>query len=114
MKKKKYFFLNFRIRTDKSGGAWCPKKQIGPKVREWIEIDLGENYRITRTGTQGRYGQGRGQEYAEKFKLEYFRNGKWRTYRNHTKHEVSQSDDYDEVTYIPLSSLSKWILEGMC
>ncbi len=66
-------------------------------VREWIELDLGRDYRVTATATQGRFGAGRGQEYAEAFVLEYYRNatGKWSTYRNHSKHEVRVKCTFD-------------------
>ena len=72
-----------RLGLDLNGGAWCPKKVIEPGVREWIEIDLHRPYRISRTATQGRYGGGQGQEYAEEFLLEYWRPSlkEWKTYR---------------------------------
>eukprot|EP00096_Caligus_rogercresseyi_P011414 TRINITY_DN4481_c0_g1_i2.p1 TRINITY_DN4481_c0_g1~~TRINITY_DN4481_c0_g1_i2.p1 ORF type:complete len:680 (+),score=197.66 TRINITY_DN4481_c0_g1_i2:156-2195(+) len=81
---------NARINKDTFGGAWCPKKPVEKGVREWIEIDLHKDYRITRTGTQGRYGGGRGREYAEEFIFEYWRAGmsEWRVYRNHSGHEI--------------------------
>ena len=85
---------NARLRKDHFGGAWCPKKTIAPGVREWIQIDLKKPYRLTRTATQGRYGSGRGQEYAEAFQLEYWRPGfgnesdSWITYKNHSGHTV--------------------------
>ncbi len=82
-----------------SGGAWCPKTPVGPGVREWLQVDLGQEYLLTRAGTQGRYGQGRGQEYAEQFLLEYWRPGfgdeeeeeNWAVYRNHTGHRVRET-----------------------
>ena len=79
-----------RLDQDLYGGAWCPKKVIEPGVREWIEIDLKRQYRITQTATQGRYGGGQGQEYAEQFILEYWRPSlrEWTTYRNHSGHSI--------------------------
>ena len=94
---KIYLYFIDRLRKDFFGGAWCPKTTIAPGVREWIQIDLKRPYRITRTATQGRYGSGRGQEYAEAFKLEYWRpefgneTDSWRTYRNHSGHSVQYS-----------------------
>jgi len=41
-----------RLGKDIYGGAWCPKEVIAPGVREWIEIDLHREYRLTRTATQ--------------------------------------------------------------
>ena len=91
------FHKLYRLRKDHFGGAWCPKKTIAPGIREWIQIDLKKAYRITRTATQGRYGSGRGQEYAESFQLEYWRPGfgnasdSWVTYKNHSGHTVIKS-----------------------
>ncbi|KAE8746605.1 hypothetical protein FOCC_FOCC006719 [Frankliniella occidentalis] len=59
-----------RIRQEMNGGAWCPKAQISSEVREYLEVDLQAEHRITRTETQGRFGNGQGQEYAEQFLLE--------------------------------------------
>lgn len=39
------------------------------------------NHLITWTETQGRFGNGQGQEYAEAFFLEYWRNSKWYQYK---------------------------------
>ncbi|XP_015122138.1 discoidin domain-containing receptor 2 [Diachasma alloeum] len=71
---------NARIRQEKNGGAWCPKAQISSGIREFLEIDLTRDHLITWTETQGRFGNGQGQEYAETFYLEYFRESKWHSY----------------------------------
>ncbi|XP_060832815.1 discoidin domain-containing receptor 2-like isoform X1 [Bombus pascuorum] len=73
---------NARIRQEKNGGAWCPKAQISSAIREYLEIDLTKNHLIAWTETQGRFGNGQGQEYAEAFFLEYWRDTKWHQYRN--------------------------------
>ena len=94
----------FRVRTETFGGAWCPKGSISEGVREWIQIDLGAEYRIRRTGTQGRFGGGRGQEYVEKFFLEYWREriGKWTKYTNQSGHEVGMHHFYFCYFFQPL------------
>ena len=51
-----------RARQDRKGGAWCPAHTISRGVREWIEINLHMDYRITSTETMGRFGGGQGQE----------------------------------------------------
>ena len=53
-------------------------------------MDLKKEFRISRVGSQGRYGQGQGKEFAEHYLLEYWRQalGKWVTYSNHTGHQV--------------------------
>lgn len=73
-----------RVRTENHGGAWCPKPQITAEPKEWIEIDLHSVHVITGVETQGRFGNGQGQEFAEAYVLEYWRPrlGKWVRYRN--------------------------------
>ncbi|KYN06614.1 Discoidin domain-containing receptor 2 [Cyphomyrmex costatus] len=73
---------NARIRQEKNGGAWCPKAQISSAIREYLEIDLTRDHLITWTETQGRFGNGQGQEYAEAFFLEYRRHEKWHQYKD--------------------------------
>ncbi|XP_012523406.1 uncharacterized protein LOC105829245 [Monomorium pharaonis] len=73
---------NARIRQEKNGGAWCPKAQISSAIREYLEIDLTRDHLITWTETQGRFGNGQGQEYAEAFFLEFWRHEKWHQYKD--------------------------------
>ena len=47
-----------RIRTERNGGAWCPKQQISSDVYEWLEVDLGQLTVVTQVETQGRFGNG--------------------------------------------------------
>ena len=76
-----------RIRTEHRGGAWCPLRPITDEVHEFLQIDLGRLTVLTAAETQGRFGNGRGKEWAETYELEYWRPGwdaqtGWRTYRN--------------------------------
>ena len=48
----------FRIRTEKSGGAWCPQNIISRNVYEWMQIDMEEVKMVTLIETQGRFGNG--------------------------------------------------------
>jgi len=48
----------FRIRTERNGGAWCPKQPISRDTYEWLEIDLQELKVVTQVETQGRFGYG--------------------------------------------------------
>ncbi|XP_022175089.1 uncharacterized protein LOC111037041 [Myzus persicae] len=75
---------NARIRQEKNGGAWCPKAQISSEVREYLEIDLDEDHLVTWTETQGRWGNGQGQEFTEAFTVEYWRKsiGRWVEYKD--------------------------------
>ncbi|XP_046466672.1 discoidin domain-containing receptor 2 isoform X1 [Neodiprion pinetum] len=79
-----------RLRTENQGGAWCPKEQITTEPREWLQVDLHTVHLITATGTQGRFGNGVGVEYAEAYLLEYWRPrlGKWVRYRDAKGEEV--------------------------
>lgn len=79
-----------RLNQDIKGGAWCPRSQITTESTEWLEIDLHSVHVITGTGTQGRFGNGQGQEYAEAYVIEYWRPklGKWVRYRTVEGQEV--------------------------
>ena len=55
------------------GGAWCPRSVIQEGTEEWLEINLHRPFRITATETQGRFGGGQGQEFAEFYQLQYWR-----------------------------------------
>nr|XP_024218866.1 discoidin domain-containing receptor 2 isoform X2 [Halyomorpha halys] len=75
---------NGRLRHDKNGGAWCPKNTVTKETYEHLEIDLGRLTVVTGTRTQGRFGNGQGQEFAEEFFLDYWRPGftRWRRWRS--------------------------------
>uniref|UniRef100_A0A146LSE5 Discoidin domain-containing receptor 2 n=3 Tax=Lygus hesperus TaxID=30085 RepID=A0A146LSE5_LYGHE len=79
-----------RVRQERNGGAWCPKNQITTEPKDWLEIDLHSVHVITATETQGRFGNGQGQEFAEAYILEYWRPrlGKWVRYRDLKGNEV--------------------------
>jgi len=47
-----------RIRTERNGGAWCPKQPISRDTYEWLEIDLHQLKVVTQVETQGRFGYG--------------------------------------------------------
>ena len=47
-----------RMRNDRRGGAWCPRKPISATDYEWIEVDLESVKVITEIETQGRLGNG--------------------------------------------------------
>ncbi|CAH2217414.1 jg22536, partial [Pararge aegeria aegeria] len=79
-----------RLNQEIKGGAWCPKSQITTESAEWLEINLHTVHVISATGTQGRFGNGQGVEYAEAYVLEYWRPklGKWIRYRGADGQEV--------------------------
>lgn len=79
-----------RLRTEAHGGAWCPKHQVTTEPTEWLEVDLHRVHVVTAVETQGRFGNGQGQEFAEAYLLEYWRPrlGKWVRYRDVKGEEV--------------------------
>ncbi|KAF4518477.1 hypothetical protein B566_EDAN006482, partial [Ephemera danica] len=78
-----------RLRHDKSGGAWCPRRQITRETTEYLQVELHVPHALTGTRTQGRFGNGQGQEYAEEFALEYWRPGmpSWKRWRDRKRKE---------------------------
>ena len=64
-----------RLNMNIEGGAWCPKSYVSKDGSEYLEIDLARETRITGVLTQGRHANGIGQEYAEFFMIEYWRQG---------------------------------------
>ncbi|XP_046642063.1 discoidin domain-containing receptor tyrosine kinase B-like isoform X2 [Daphnia pulicaria] len=90
-----------RLNIDRSGGAWCPKQQIAENVKEYLQINLANVSVINGIATQGRYGNGRGQEYAEQFKLEYWRPelDLWHTYRQRDGNDIFEGN-WDTTTVI--------------
>ncbi|XP_045197424.2 discoidin domain-containing receptor 2-like isoform X2 [Mercenaria mercenaria] len=90
---------NARIRTEKNGGAWCPKQLVDKNSYEYLQIDLGKLMVITKVEVQGRFGNGKGMEYAEAFLLEYQRQdgGEWIRFRNKFGEEKFEGN---ENTYL--------------
>ena len=81
------FFLFYlsRIRTELEGGAWCPEKPIGINSYEYLEIELRQLFFVNAIETQGRFGNGQGNEYAEYYQIQYQRENRsapWLTYHN--------------------------------
>lgn len=80
-----------RLRNDKNGGAWCPRQMVSRDAKEYLEINLEELHVITGCRTQGRFGNGQGQEYAEEYMIEYWRPNftKWVRWKNREGKEVN-------------------------
>ncbi|XP_054276180.1 discoidin domain-containing receptor tyrosine kinase B-like [Macrosteles quadrilineatus] len=90
-----------RLKNDKHGGAWCPRHMVTQEAREFLEIDLREVHVLTATRTQGRYGNGQGQEYTEEFYLDYWRPGfsKWRRWQSFATKSVLPGNT-DTITVV--------------
>ncbi|KAK0063350.1 discoidin domain-containing receptor 2 [Biomphalaria pfeifferi] len=80
---------NARIRHEKKGGAWCPRRQIEENIYEYLQIDLGKLKVITKVETQGRFGNGQGKEFVTQYVLEYQRedDGSWFRFRSRNNSE---------------------------
>ena len=95
-----------RLNNNKGGGAWCPKSFISEATgtNEFLEIDLGEENRISGVVTQGRYASGLGQEYAEMFLIQYWHPGMpdFEGYKDASGVDLftGNSDTYTEVETI--------------
>lgn len=63
---------------------------VSKEAKEYLQIDLDELYVITGGRTQGRFGNGQGQEYTEEYMLDYWRPGftKWVRWKNREDHQV--------------------------
>lgn len=60
---------------------------VTKEALEYLEVNLHDLHVITGTKTQGRFGNGQGQEYAEEFMLDYWRPGfnKWMRWKSRDK-----------------------------
>ncbi|XP_063837833.1 discoidin domain-containing receptor 2-like [Ostrinia nubilalis] len=76
--------LSSRIRTEIRGGAWCPNGLISPRSRQFLEIDLRDEYLITATESQGRFANSVGVEFVESYLVEYWRSAlnRWVKYKD--------------------------------
>ncbi|KAM3866493.1 discoidin domain-containing receptor 2-like [Diretmus argenteus] len=57
-------------------GAWCPDimaEQDG--LKEYLQVDLRSLHFITLVGTQGRHADGMGNEFAQRYRIKYSRDG---------------------------------------
>ena len=57
-------------------GAWCPDIMSEPgALREYLQVDLRSLHFITLVGTQGRHADGMGNEFAQRYRIKYSRDG---------------------------------------
>ncbi|KAA0201620.1 hypothetical protein HAZT_HAZT010086 [Hyalella azteca] len=89
-----------RAHVEVGGGAWCPRTMVFDEGLDHLEVNLETNHVVTKVEVQGRFGNGQGREYAEKYKLQYWRAslGHWVTYRDGHGNEIfSQAKLYFSV-----------------
>ncbi|MEQ2314981.1 DNA damage responsive protein [Ameca splendens] len=62
--------------TGDGDGAWCPDIMTEPDgFKEYLQVDLRSLHFITLVGTQGRHANGMGNEFAQRYKIKYSRDG---------------------------------------
>ncbi|KAM9720030.1 discoidin domain-containing receptor 2 isoform 2-T2 [Menidia menidia] len=75
-------------------GAWCPdvmSEQDG--LKEYLQVDLRSLHFITLVGTQGRHADGMGNEFAQKYRIKYSRDGNnWMSWRDRKGGQVIEGN----------------------
>ncbi|PWA17427.1 hypothetical protein CCH79_00011341, partial [Gambusia affinis] len=62
--------------TGDGDGAWCPDIMSEPGgFKEYLQVDLRSLHFITLVGTQGRHANGMGNEFAQRYRIKYSRDG---------------------------------------
>uniref|UniRef100_A0A3Q3QDD7 receptor protein-tyrosine kinase n=1 Tax=Monopterus albus TaxID=43700 RepID=A0A3Q3QDD7_MONAL len=56
-------------------GAWCPDMSEPDGLKEYLQVDLRSLHFITLVGTQGRHADGMGNEFAQRYRIKYSRDG---------------------------------------
>ncbi|XP_074544420.1 discoidin domain-containing receptor 2-like [Halichoeres trimaculatus] len=57
-------------------GAWCPDIMSEPDgLKEYLQVDLRSLHFITLVGTQGRHADGMGNEFAQRYRIKFSRDG---------------------------------------
>uniref|UniRef100_A0A8C4WXJ5 Discoidin domain receptor tyrosine kinase 1 n=1 Tax=Eptatretus burgeri TaxID=7764 RepID=A0A8C4WXJ5_EPTBU len=83
-----------RLETDRGDGAWCSAGLLRPGDKEFLQVSLGSLHLVTALATQGRFANGRGQEFAHQYRLHYTRNGqRWMPWRDHNDNQVIKGNN---------------------
>ncbi|CAG5897009.1 unnamed protein product [Menidia menidia] len=88
--------LHARLNFDNGDGdgAWCPdvmSEQDG--LKEYLQVDLRSLHFITLVGTQGRHADGMGNEFAQKYRIKYSRDGNnWMSWRDRKGGQVIEGN----------------------
>ncbi|KAL0966799.1 hypothetical protein UPYG_G00300280 [Umbra pygmaea] len=78
-------------------GAWCPKIMA---EAEFLQVDLRSLHFITLVGTQGRHADGMGNEFAQRYRIKYSRDGtRWVAWQDRKGSQVIEGNKnaYDVV-----------------
>jgi len=102
---------NARLHNEGAGGAWCPREPVSrEKDQQWIQVNLTAVRIISAVLTQGRFAGGQGQEYAQAYRLHYWRRGlaDWKEYRDSLGRTVIPGNvDTYSTAVSPLQPLSR-------
>ncbi|XP_051990267.1 discoidin domain-containing receptor 2 isoform X2 [Xyrauchen texanus] len=82
-------------------GAWCPDHMAEPdSLKQFLQIDLRTLHFLTLVGTQGRHADGVGNEFAQRYKIKYSRDGsRWVSWRDRQGRQIidGNKNAYDVV-----------------
>lgn len=81
---------NHRLDFDDGDGAWCPEANGPRRQMEFLQIDLRILHFVTLVGTQGRHADGAGNEFAQRYRVKYSRDGsRWVSWRDRKGSQVA-------------------------
>uniref|UniRef100_A0AAY4ABV0 receptor protein-tyrosine kinase n=1 Tax=Denticeps clupeoides TaxID=299321 RepID=A0AAY4ABV0_9TELE len=90
-----------RLDFDDGDGAWCPDVMAEQDaLKEFLQIDLRTLHFVTLVGTQGRHADGVGNEFAQRYRIKYSRDGsRWVSWHDHKGHQIIEGNKnaYDVV-----------------
>uniref|UniRef100_A0A672HI51 receptor protein-tyrosine kinase n=1 Tax=Salarias fasciatus TaxID=181472 RepID=A0A672HI51_SALFA len=107
-------------------GAWCPDVASEPDgLKEYLQVDLRSLHFVTLVGTQGRHADGMGKEYAQRYRVQYSRDGSsWVGWKDRKGRQVIEGNrnTYDVVLkdleppiiarfvrFLPVTDLSQFV-----
>ncbi|XP_063074829.1 discoidin domain-containing receptor 2 [Engraulis encrasicolus] len=90
-----------RLDFDDGDGAWCPDVMAEHEpLKEFLQIDLRTLHFVTLVGTQGRHADGVGNEFAQRYRIKYSRDGtRWVSWRDRKGRQIIEGNRnaYDVV-----------------
>ncbi|CAL4071671.1 unnamed protein product [Meganyctiphanes norvegica] len=92
-----------RAHVEAGGGAWCPRAMVYREGKEFLEVNLGTPHLLSKVEVQGRFGNGQGREFAEQFKVQYWRPDlpHWNTYTDRQGNQILEGNSN---TYLATST----------
>ncbi|XP_030630664.1 discoidin domain-containing receptor 2 [Chanos chanos] len=83
-----------RLDFDDGDGAWCPDVMTeSDNLKEFLQIDLRSLHFVTLVGTQGRHADGVGNEFAQRYRIKYSRDGsRWVSWRDRKGRQIIEGN----------------------